>query len=117
MLLVALLVIVFALAVLAFAVLGKRDAPSIVRERIVERQVVVARCTYCSALTPIGSICTHGDSPHAVEIARRLRIRLESAGVRVTAFAPADTLNHGRDSAAARVICTQCGAVITPLST
>lgn len=38
--------------------------------------------------TPICSICTHGDSPHAVDMARRLRIRLESAGVKIAPFAP-----------------------------
>ena len=38
--------------------------------------------------TPIGSICTHGDSPHAVDMARRLRMQLEAAGVQVAAFAP-----------------------------
>jgi len=36
--------------------------------------------------TPIGSVCTHGDSPHAVEMARRVRARLEAVGVRVAAF-------------------------------
>jgi UPF0271 protein len=36
--------------------------------------------------TPIGSICTHGDSPHAVTIARRVRGKLEAAGVKIAAF-------------------------------
>lgn len=39
--------------------------------------------------TPIGSICVHGDSAHAVESARRVRAGLEAAGVSVRAFAPA----------------------------
>jgi UPF0271 protein len=39
--------------------------------------------------TSIGSICIHGDSPHAVGMARRLRTRLEAAGVQIAAFAPA----------------------------
>ena len=39
--------------------------------------------------TSIGSICIHGDSPRAVEMARRLRTRLEAAGVQIAAFAPA----------------------------
>lgn len=39
--------------------------------------------------TPIGSICVHGDSAHAVESARRVRAVLEAAGVSVRAFAPA----------------------------
>ncbi len=38
--------------------------------------------------TPIGSICVHGDSTHAVESARRVRAGLEAAGVSVRAFAP-----------------------------
>jgi UPF0271 protein len=33
------------------------------------------------------SLCLHGDTPGAVELARRVRERLESAGVRVEAFA------------------------------
>ncbi len=45
--------------------------------------------------TPIGSICTHGDSPQAVDMARRLRIRLEAAGVKIAAFAPAGALERG----------------------
>lgn len=36
--------------------------------------------------TEIGSICVHGDSPHAVETARSVRSALENAGVRVSAF-------------------------------
>jgi len=38
--------------------------------------------------TPIDSICIHGDSPHAVAMARSLRLRLEAAGVTIAAFAP-----------------------------
>jgi 5-oxoprolinase (ATP-hydrolysing) subunit A len=37
--------------------------------------------------TPIGSICTHGDSPHAVAMARLVRARLEAAGVMIAPFA------------------------------
>ena len=40
-------------------------------------------------LTP-DSICVHGDTPGAVEIARRVREALEGAGVRLAPFAPAD---------------------------
>ena len=36
----------------------------------------------------VESLCTHGDGPEAVEIARAVRARLEGAGVRVAAFAP-----------------------------
>ena len=35
---------------------------------------------------PAGSLCVHGDSPGAVEIARRVRAGLEDAGVRLTPF-------------------------------
>ncbi len=38
--------------------------------------------------TAIGSVCVHGDSPHAIETARHVRARLEAAGVSVAAFAP-----------------------------
>jgi UPF0271 protein len=37
---------------------------------------------------PIGSVCVHSDSHHAVATARHLRSRLEGAGLQVTAFAP-----------------------------
>lgn len=37
--------------------------------------------------TPIDSICVHGDTPHAVEMARRLRAALEGEGVAMRAFA------------------------------
>src|SRR5262249_47081000 len=37
--------------------------------------------------TSIGSICIHGDSPHAVAMARSLRLRLEATGVTIAAFA------------------------------
>ena len=33
------------------------------------------------------SLCLHGDTPGAVDLARRVRERLESSGVRVEAFA------------------------------
>lgn len=39
--------------------------------------------------TSIDSICVHGDSPHAVEMARRLCRSLVSAGYELAAFAPA----------------------------
>jgi UPF0271 protein len=38
--------------------------------------------------TPIDSICVHGDTPRAVDIARELRAALEYAGWRLRAFAP-----------------------------
>jgi UPF0271 protein len=36
--------------------------------------------------TAITSVCVHGDSPHAVETARRLRTRLEAAAVTIASF-------------------------------
>jgi 5-oxoprolinase (ATP-hydrolysing) subunit A len=38
--------------------------------------------------TPIESICVHGDNPHAVEMARRLRAALEEEHFTLRAFAP-----------------------------
>lgn len=37
---------------------------------------------------PAGSLCVHGDSPGAVEIARQVRAGLDAAGVRVSPFVP-----------------------------
>lgn len=37
--------------------------------------------------TSIDSICVHGDTPHAIEMARRLRIALEDANFALRAFA------------------------------
>ena len=34
----------------------------------------------------VAALCVHGDSPGAVEIARRVRAGLEEAGVRLTPF-------------------------------
>jgi UPF0271 protein len=36
--------------------------------------------------TAISSVCVHSDSPHAVETARRLRLRLAAAGVTIASF-------------------------------
>ena len=35
---------------------------------------------------PARSICTHGDTPGAVGLARAVRARLEAAGVTITSF-------------------------------
>ena len=37
---------------------------------------------------PARSVCTHGDTPGAVELARAVRARLEAAGVTITPFVP-----------------------------
>jgi len=36
------------------------------------------------------SLCVHGDSPGAVDMARQVRVRLEQAGVAIRSFAPGD---------------------------
>ncbi|QIJ61534.1 5-oxoprolinase subunit PxpA [Streptomyces sp. JB150] len=62
-------------------------------EAVEERSVGIARSGTVTSLagTPVGvrarSLCLHGDTPGAVELARRVRRRLEAAGVRVEAFA------------------------------
>jgi UPF0271 protein len=62
-------------------------------EAVEERSVSLARSGTVTSLsgTPIEvrarSLCLHGDTPGAVELARRVRRRLEAAGVRVEAFA------------------------------
>ncbi|MFE4669652.1 LamB/YcsF family protein [Streptomyces sp. NPDC056716] len=61
-------------------------------EAVVERSLGLARTGTVVALTgvPIGvrarSLCLHGDTPGAVDLARRVRRRLEESGVRVEAF-------------------------------
>ncbi len=37
---------------------------------------------------PIESLCLHGDTPGAVDLARRVRATLEQAGIRLTPFVP-----------------------------
>lgn len=62
-------------------------------DAVVERSLGIARF---GAVTSHGgrridvrarSLCLHGDTPGAVELARQVRARLETAGVRVEAFA------------------------------
>ena len=62
---------------------------------------IAARCVAMAAGEPIrdveggelvltpGSICVHGDTPGAVEIARQVRAALTAAGVALTPFATA----------------------------
>ncbi|MEU0672721.1 5-oxoprolinase subunit PxpA [Streptomyces sp. NPDC006172] len=70
---------------LAGAVVADPDA-------VVERSVELARSgTVASLAGPridvrARSLCVHGDTPGAVELARRIRRRLEESGVRVEAF-------------------------------
>ncbi|MEU0457036.1 MULTISPECIES: 5-oxoprolinase subunit PxpA [unclassified Streptomyces] len=62
-------------------------------EAVVERSLGLARSgeVVSRSGTRIGvrarSLCLHGDTPGAVELARRVRERLKSSGVRVEAFA------------------------------
>ncbi|MBD0837734.1 LamB/YcsF family protein [Streptomyces sp. TRM68416] len=62
-------------------------------EAVVERSVSMARFGMVDARSGARievrarSLCLHGDTPGAVELARRVRERLQEAGVRVEAFA------------------------------
>ncbi|ELP67468.1 LamB/YcsF family protein [Streptomyces turgidiscabies] len=61
-------------------------------EAVVARSVTLARTGVVAsrAGTPLAvrarSLCVHGDTPGAVDLARRVRERLEASGVRVEAF-------------------------------
>ncbi|MFJ1609174.1 LamB/YcsF family protein [Streptomyces sp. NPDC088253] len=61
-------------------------------EAVVERSLGLARFGMVTARSgariPVRarSLCLHGDTPGAVDLARRVRARLESSGVRVKAF-------------------------------
>jgi UPF0271 protein len=62
-------------------------------DAVVERSVGLARSGEVTAHSGARiqvrarSLCLHGDTPGAVELARRVRERLVAAGVRVEAFA------------------------------
>ncbi|MFD0440860.1 LamB/YcsF family protein [Streptomyces chartreusis] len=62
-------------------------------EAVVKRSVGLARSGTVTARSGVEvevrarSLCLHGDTPGAVELARRVRARLEESGVRVEAFA------------------------------
>jgi UPF0271 protein len=62
-------------------------------ESVVERSVGLARSGTVAShdgeriSVRARSLCLHGDTPGAVDLARRVRAQLESAGVRVEAFA------------------------------
>ncbi|MFD7601863.1 LamB/YcsF family protein [Streptomyces mirabilis] len=61
-------------------------------EAVVERSLGLARfgmvTSHSGTLIPVRarSLCLHGDTPGAVDLARRVRARLESSGVAVKAF-------------------------------
>lgn len=62
-------------------------------DEVVERSVTLVRSgtvtAHCGTAVAVRarSLCLHGDTPGAVELARRVRAALESAGVTVGAFA------------------------------
>jgi UPF0271 protein len=62
-------------------------------DTVVERSVSIARFGVVAAHSgrdiPVRarSLCLHGDTPGAVDLARRVRAELEASGVRVEAFA------------------------------
>ncbi|MFF5504144.1 LamB/YcsF family protein [Streptomyces roseolus] len=62
-------------------------------DKVVERSVTLVRSgtvtAHCGTAVAVRarSLCLHGDTPGAVELARRVRTALESAGVTVEAFA------------------------------
>ncbi|MET7453679.1 5-oxoprolinase subunit PxpA [Streptomyces sp. NPDC005574] len=64
------------------------DPQTVVRRSLgLARDGVVAARTGASVPVRARSLCVHGDTPGAVELARRVRERLEESGVRVEAFA------------------------------
>ncbi|MCZ3378416.1 LamB/YcsF family protein [Rhizobium sp. AG207R] len=52
---------------------------------MVERGAIVTDAGE-ALVTPIDSICVHGDSPHAVELAKRVRAVMQGAGVTLESF-------------------------------
>ncbi|MET9546410.1 5-oxoprolinase subunit PxpA [Streptomyces sp. NPDC006627] len=72
---------------------GSEGAVITEADAVVERSLGMARSGTVTSRTgreiPVRarSLCLHGDTPGAVELARRVRARLEAAGVRVAAFA------------------------------
>ncbi|GAA3242119.1 LamB/YcsF family protein [Streptomyces sp. XM83C] len=62
-------------------------------DAVVERSLRLARCgtvtSYAGTTVEVRarSLCLHGDTPGAVDLARRVRERLEASGVTVEAFA------------------------------
>lgn len=67
------------------AVIADGDA-AIARAREMLAQGALVTITGKRLPTPIDSICVHGDTAHAVDMARRLRAALEEDGFRLRAF-------------------------------
>jgi UPF0271 protein len=63
-------------------------------DAVVERAIRLALVGEAEAIdgtviaSPVESLCVHGDTPGAVEMARRIRAALDSAGVRLAPFVP-----------------------------
>jgi UPF0271 protein len=63
-------------------------------DAVVERAVRLALVGEAEAIDgtviacPVESLCVHGDTPGAVEMARRIRTALDSAGIRLASFVP-----------------------------
>lgn len=64
------------------------ENPTAAANRVIEMMQAGAIITLTGERlqTAIGSICVHGDSPHAIETARCVRNALENAGITVSAF-------------------------------
>jgi UPF0271 protein len=65
--------------------------PDVVAERTVAMIETGAVISVSGKRLPVAidSVCVHGDTPHAVAIARTLRARLEDAGIALASFASA----------------------------
>jgi UPF0271 protein len=63
--------------------------PAVVAERAVRMATegVVVAVDGTTLLMPVESVCVHGDTPGAVELARAVRTALAGAGVAVRPFA------------------------------
>lgn len=76
---------------------SRREPGAVLRdpEQVASRMVKLVRDGVITAIDGTStridaqSICIHGDSPGAVEIARRVRLRLQEAGLAVAAFTQA----------------------------
>ncbi|PPK93141.1 UPF0271 protein [Kineococcus xinjiangensis] len=66
--------------------------PAVVAERVVRMVTTGEVAAADGTLLPVlvDSVCVHGDTPGAVDMARAVRAALERAGVRIAAFAGAE---------------------------
>jgi 5-oxoprolinase (ATP-hydrolysing) subunit A len=70
------------------AMIEEPDAAAARVLAMVEESAVITACG-ARLKCPIGSVCVHGDSPHAVDTAKQVRRKLEIAGLRLAAFSRA----------------------------